>query len=53
MPVTRNTKYLDLKNAVSPWDVESSKPTCDPRFLSLTGFSYAFLPLFELIQEIP
>lgn len=53
MPVTRNTKYLDLKNAVSPWDVGFSKPTCDPYFLFLTGFSYAFLPVFEIIQEIP
>lgn len=53
MPVTRNTKYLDLKNAVSPWDVGSSKPTYDPCFLFLTGFSYTFLPLFEIIQGIP
>lgn len=53
MPVTRNTKYLDLKNAVSPWDVGSFKPTCDPCFLFFTGFSYAILPLFEIIQGIP
>lgn len=54
MPVTRNTKYLDLKNAVSHWTMilqthHASPVAC---FLFLSGFSYSFLPLSGIIKEI-
>lgn len=65
MPVTRNTKYLDLKNAVSHQLVISPvlsaafKSTASPPYFftqpcslfSISANFYSFLPLFGVITK--